>query len=82
MWEDFQHSFPINEITKFSFSLNEQAADSGNLVEFKRLYLADTTRLEYRDSKGKCAIHFAAAKNHVNILKYIKDHKGGKYCYF
>ena len=47
------------------------------MEEFKRLYLADTTRLEYRDSKGKGAIHFAAAKNHVNIIKYIKDHRGG-----
>ena len=61
--------------------LDAQAADSGNLDEFKRLYLADTTRLEYRDSKGKGAIHFAAAKNHVNILQYIKEHRGGKLCW-
>jgi hypothetical protein len=56
----------------------KQAADCGNLEEFKRLYLADTTRLEYRDSKGKGAIHFAAAKNHVSIIRYIHDHRGGK----
>lgn len=56
-----------------------QAADCGNLDEFKRLYLADTTRLEYRDAKGKGAIHYATAKNHVNILKYIIDHRAGKF---
>lgn len=55
-----------------------QAAESGNLDDFKRLYIADTTRIALKDGKGRTAAHQAAARNRVNILRYICDQHGGK----
>ncbi|XP_028895343.2 transient receptor potential cation channel subfamily A member 1 isoform X9 [Zeugodacus cucurbitae] len=52
-----------------------QAAESGNLDEFKRLYQSDNGRLSIRDSKGRTAAHQAAARNRVNILRYINDQR-------
>lgn len=48
------------------------------MEEFRRLYLADTSRLEYQDAKGKAAIHYAAAKNHTEIIWFIKERGGGQ----
>lgn len=59
-------------------SFRLKAAEAGDLDDFKRLYLADTSRLKYTDSKGKAAVHYAASKNHVHILNFIIDHAGGK----
>ena len=56
-----------------------QAAEAGNLDDFKRLYMADTTRLSLQDGKGRTAAHQAAARNRVNILRYIRDQNGGKH---
>ncbi|XP_062137254.1 transient receptor potential cation channel subfamily A member 1 isoform X5 [Drosophila sulfurigaster albostrigata] len=53
-----------------------QAAESGNLDDFKRLYIADTTRITLKDGKGRTAAHQAAARNRVNILRYICDQRG------
>ncbi|XP_017476744.1 PREDICTED: transient receptor potential cation channel subfamily A member 1 [Rhagoletis zephyria] len=53
-----------------------QAAESGNLDEFKRLYQADNGRLSIKDGKGRTAAHQAAARNRVNILRYINDQHG------
>ncbi|KAI1295372.1 Transient receptor potential cation channel subfamily A member 1 [Halotydeus destructor] len=53
-----------------------KAAEAGDMDDFKRLYLADTTRLRYTDAKGRAAIHFAASKNHVRIIEFILDHGG------
>ncbi|XP_053956221.1 transient receptor potential cation channel subfamily A member 1 [Anastrepha ludens] len=53
-----------------------QAAESGNLDEFKRLYQADNERLSIKDGKGRTAAHQAAARNRVNILRYINDQNG------
>ncbi|XP_050334009.1 transient receptor potential cation channel subfamily A member 1 isoform X3 [Bactrocera neohumeralis] len=52
-----------------------RAAESGNLDEFKRLYQSDNARLSIRDSKGRTAAHQAAARNRVNILRYINDQR-------
>ncbi|KAH8306988.1 hypothetical protein KR044_002213 [Drosophila immigrans] len=53
-----------------------RAAESGNLDDFKRLYVADTTRITLKDGKGRTAAHQAAARNRVNILRYICDQRG------
>ncbi|XP_062137256.1 transient receptor potential cation channel subfamily A member 1 isoform X7 [Drosophila sulfurigaster albostrigata] len=53
-----------------------RAAESGNLDDFKRLYIADTTRITLKDGKGRTAAHQAAARNRVNILRYICDQRG------
>ncbi|KAJ8954917.1 hypothetical protein NQ318_016857 [Aromia moschata] len=52
------------------------AAESGNLEVFERLYYAEPTRLGIRDSRGRTPAHQAAARNKVNILKFILE-KGG-----
>lgn len=57
-----------------------QAAESGNLDDFNRLFTAEPTRLEVRDSKGRAAVHQAAARNKLNILQFIRNHGGGKCC--
>ncbi|XP_037953086.1 transient receptor potential cation channel subfamily A member 1 [Teleopsis dalmanni] len=53
-----------------------RAAEAGNLDDFKRLYQADNTRLALQDGKGRTAAHQAAARNRVNILRYIGDQNG------
>ncbi|XP_023036985.1 transient receptor potential cation channel subfamily A member 1 isoform X4 [Drosophila willistoni] len=53
-----------------------QAAESGNLDDFKRLFMADNTRIALKDGKGRTAAHQAAARNRVNILSYIRDQSG------
>uniref|UniRef100_A0A1A9V4K4 Transient receptor potential cation channel subfamily A member 1 n=1 Tax=Glossina austeni TaxID=7395 RepID=A0A1A9V4K4_GLOAU len=53
-----------------------QAAEAGNLDDFKRLYQADNTRLSLQDGKGRTAAHQAAARNQVDILRYIHDQNG------
>lgn len=55
-----------------------QAAESGNLDDFNRLFIAEPARLEVRDSKGRAAVHQAAARNKLNILQFIRNHGGGK----
>lgn len=54
-----------------------QAADAGDLEEFQRLYLIDSSRLEYSDARGRQAIHYATGKNRINIIKFIREHGGG-----
>ncbi|XP_002046790.3 transient receptor potential cation channel subfamily A member 1 isoform X1 [Drosophila virilis] len=53
-----------------------RAAESGNLDDFKRLFMADNTRITLQDGKGRTAAHQAAARNRVNILRYIRDQNG------
>lgn len=54
-----------------------QAAESGNVEDFGRLYLAEPGRLGVRDSRGRAAAHQAAARNKLNILQFIAAHGGG-----
>jgi len=63
----------INKYLKRIF----QAAESGNLDDFNRLFVAEPARLEVRDSKGRAAVHQAAARNKLNILHFIRNHGGG-----
>lgn len=56
-----------------------QAAESGNLDDFNRLFIAEPARLDVRDSKGRAAVHQAAARNKLNILQFIRNHGGGKF---
>ncbi|XP_041563932.1 transient receptor potential cation channel subfamily A member 1 isoform X3 [Drosophila elegans] len=53
-----------------------RAAESGNLDDFKRLFTADNSRIALKDGKGRTAAHQAAARNRVNILRYIRDQNG------
>ncbi|XP_033241465.1 transient receptor potential cation channel subfamily A member 1 isoform X1 [Drosophila pseudoobscura] len=53
-----------------------RAAESGNLDDFKRLFMADNTRISLKDGKGRTAAHQATARNRVNILRYIRDQNG------
>ncbi|XP_041448534.1 transient receptor potential cation channel subfamily A member 1 isoform X2 [Drosophila obscura] len=59
-----------------------QAAESGNLDDFKRLLMADSTRISLKDGKGRTAAHQAAARNRVNILRYIRDQNGVRFTDF
>lgn len=65
-------------IYKTSLFFSRQAAESGNLEDFNRLFLAEPERLNVRDSKGRAAAHQAAARNKINILQFIANHGGGK----
>ncbi|XP_025200863.1 transient receptor potential cation channel subfamily A member 1 isoform X3 [Melanaphis sacchari] len=53
-----------------------RAAESGNLDDFNRLFIAEPARLDMRDSKGRAAVHQAAARNKLNILQFIRNHGG------
>ncbi|XP_023702416.1 transient receptor potential cation channel subfamily A member 1 isoform X3 [Cryptotermes secundus] len=53
-----------------------RAAESGNVEDFGRLYLAEPGRLGVRDSRGRAAAHQAAARNKLNILQFIAAHGG------
>ncbi|XP_026809342.1 transient receptor potential cation channel subfamily A member 1 isoform X1 [Rhopalosiphum maidis] len=53
-----------------------RAAESGNLDDFNRLFIAEPARLDVRDSKGRAAVHQAAARNKLNILQFIRNHGG------
>lgn len=44
-----------------------------------RLYQGDNARLAVKDTRGRTAVHLAAAKNRVNILQYIYAQQGSKY---
>lgn len=56
-----------------------QAAESGNLEEFIRLYQGDNSRLAVKDVRGRAATHHAAARNRVNILQYIYAQQKSEY---
>lgn len=56
-----------------------QAAESGNLEEFIRLYQGDNSRLMVKDLRGRMAAHHAAARNRINILQYIYAQQKGEY---
>lgn len=55
-----------------------QAAESGNVEEFSRLYVEQPSRIDVQDSKGRFATHQAAARNKVAILQFINNHNQGK----
>ncbi|XP_025420508.1 transient receptor potential cation channel subfamily A member 1 isoform X3 [Sipha flava] len=63
-------------IKKLSSEELVKAAESGNLDDFNRLFVAEPARLEVRDSKGRAAVHQAAARNKLNILQFIRNHGG------
>lgn len=56
-----------------------QAAESGNLEEFVRLYQGDNARLTVKDARGRTAAHQASVRNRVNILQFIYSQQGSKY---
>ncbi|XP_058456834.1 transient receptor potential cation channel subfamily A member 1-like [Malaya genurostris] len=53
-----------------------QAAQNGDLEEFKRLIDGDPRRLMVKDTSGRTPAHLAAAKDDVAILSFIYDHGG------
>ncbi|XP_028170510.1 transient receptor potential cation channel subfamily A member 1, partial [Ostrinia furnacalis] len=59
-----------------SFTLLLQAAESGNVEDFMRLYLSEPSRLAVRDVRGRTAAHQAAARNNTNILHFINNYGG------
>ncbi|KAI5735837.1 hypothetical protein M8J77_023329 [Diaphorina citri] len=76
-WKKVFHGFQV--IKSLSAEELIQAAESGNIEDFTKLYLADPSRLNVRDSRGRAAAHQASTKNRVNILLFIYNHNGGKY---
>lgn len=64
--------------TQFIVFLCVQAAESGNVEDFMRLYLSEPSRLAVRDGRGRTAAHQAAARNNTNILHFINNYGGGK----
>ena len=81
LWLQSLHLFQIRTkaqyFNRYSVSGVLQAAESGNVEDFGRLYLAEPGRLGVRDSRGRAAAHQAAARNKVNILQFIAAHGGG-----
>ncbi|XP_028033887.1 transient receptor potential cation channel subfamily A member 1 [Bombyx mandarina] len=53
-----------------------QAAESGNVDDFMRLYLSEPSRLAVRDGRGRTAAHQASARNNTNILHFINNYAG------
>lgn len=58
---------------------DSQAAEAGDLEQFIRLYQGDNSRLMVTDARGRTALHFAAAKNRINIIQYIYEQQGSEY---
>ena len=74
----FQKEKPYFHTEIFTWLNILQAAESGNLEEFIRLYQFDNQRLFVKDVKGRQVAHQAAARNKVNILQFIQEQGGGK----
>lgn len=74
-------NFAIWQFWVITFAYS-QAAESGNLETFKRLYFAEPTRLAIQDIRGRTATHQAAARNRKNILEFIVAQGGGKYYFY
>ncbi|CAG5039511.1 unnamed protein product [Parnassius apollo] len=53
-----------------------EAAESGNVEDFMRLYLSEPSRLDVRDPRGRTPAHQAAARNNTNILHFINNYGG------
>nr|XP_026500855.1 transient receptor potential cation channel subfamily A member 1 [Vanessa tameamea] len=53
-----------------------RAAESGNVEDFKRLYLTEPSRLSVHDTRGRTVAHQAAARNNTNILQFIVRYGG------
>ncbi|KAK9692811.1 Ankyrin repeats (3 copies) [Popillia japonica] len=53
-----------------------EVAESGNLEMFKRLYFEEPAKLTIKDSRGRSAVHQAAARNRINILQFILSQGG------
>ncbi|XP_050421668.1 transient receptor potential cation channel subfamily A member 1 isoform X3 [Adelges cooleyi] len=73
-WRKLFYGFEV--VNTLSAELLVKAAESGNLDDFNRLFIAEPARLEVRDSKGRAAVHQAAARNKLNILQFIRNHGG------
>ncbi|KAJ8736891.1 hypothetical protein PYW07_000162 [Mythimna separata] len=52
------------------------AAESGNVKDFMRLYLSESSRLAVKDGRGRTAAHQAAARNNTKILHFINNYGG------
>ncbi|XP_052751408.1 transient receptor potential cation channel subfamily A member 1 [Galleria mellonella] len=63
-------------VSKASIEELLQAAESGNVEDFMRLYLSEPSRLAVRDARGRTAAHQAAARNNTNILHFINNYGG------
>ncbi|CAK1554642.1 unnamed protein product [Leptosia nina] len=53
-----------------------RAAESGNVEDFKRLYMSEPSRLNVKDARGRTPAHQAAARNNTNILLFISSYSG------
>ncbi|XP_055299666.1 transient receptor potential cation channel subfamily A member 1 isoform X2 [Sitodiplosis mosellana] len=72
----FSRMLGFGNTTKFKTEELLQAAESGDLEDFVRLYQGDNSRLMVTDARGRTAAHLAAVKNRVNILQYIYAQEG------
>ncbi|KPJ00566.1 Transient receptor potential cation channel subfamily A member 1 [Papilio xuthus] len=68
--------FGLMNVNKGDYEEILQAAESGNVEDFMRLYLNDPSRLSLRDPRGRTAAHQAATKNNANILHFINNYGG------
>ncbi|CAG7734887.1 unnamed protein product, partial [Allacma fusca] len=53
-----------------------QVTQNGGVEEFKRIVSSDIEKLDVCDNNGRTAIHYAALKNCIAILKIILEYKG------
>ncbi|XP_048488333.1 transient receptor potential cation channel subfamily A member 1 isoform X2 [Plutella xylostella] len=53
-----------------------EAAETGNVDDFMRLYLGAPSRLTLKDCRGRTAAHQAASRNNTNILHFINNYAG------
>lgn len=67
-----------SSIYLFYMFLLLKAAESGNVEDFKQLYMSEPSRINVKDARGRTPAHQAAARNNTNILLFIKKHFGGK----
>ncbi|KAJ8922148.1 hypothetical protein NQ315_004083, partial [Exocentrus adspersus] len=68
--------FAQKRVTEEEINAILTAAESGNLEIFERLYYAEPTRLSIKDTRGRTPAHQAAARNRINILKFIHENGG------
>lgn len=50
-----------------------QAAEAGDLKKFEKLYLMNSSRIRYKDSRGKTGI--SIIKVHLDVIDYEKSLK-------
>ena len=53
-----------------------EAAKSGNINMIRTLVEAEGASVNYRDSAGNTALHYAASEKHLNVIYYLLEQPG------